>query len=133
MLRGFLKTPSKSRYRRWKMSQNAHILPICSAFETFFAWLSGLIQSFQKGSRAVSLPVVQDQATGVAGADPGVARTVCLWGHHPLTAGKTIFHRVLHQMTDHISHLRERPNRVNIKNTKKYFMLYILRIHVFYE
>ena len=33
------------------MSQNAHILHICSAFETLFALLSGLIQNFQTASK----------------------------------------------------------------------------------
>jgi hypothetical protein len=36
------------------VSQNAHILHICSAFETLFALLSGLIQNFQTASKQFS-------------------------------------------------------------------------------
>ena len=35
------------------MSQNAHILHICSAFETFSALLAGLIQNFNTASESV--------------------------------------------------------------------------------
>jgi hypothetical protein len=49
-MRGGLKTSSKARYRRWKVFQNAHILLVCSAFETLFALISDLIQRFQTAS-----------------------------------------------------------------------------------
>jgi uncharacterized protein len=49
-MRGCLKTPSKARYLRSKVFQNAHILLVCSASETLSALISDLIQRFQIAS-----------------------------------------------------------------------------------
>jgi diaminobutyrate--2-oxoglutarate aminotransferase len=54
-LRACSKTSSKVCYLRWKLSQNAHILHICSAFETLSALLSDLIQRFQTGANKTKL------------------------------------------------------------------------------
>jgi hypothetical protein len=49
-MKRYLKTPSKARYRHWKVFQNAHILRVCSASETLSALLSGLMRSIQIAS-----------------------------------------------------------------------------------